>query len=250
MMLQTRIIPSKPVLILEGKRKDLIVTDIHIGFENSMTSNKIFVGKNSTINETILELTNIIDNENPDSVILLGDVKSSIKNITRNEWTEVPKFFEEIRKKCDVILIPGNHDANIHKLVPNNISMISSTGMIEENALLTHGHTMPTENFSHVDKIIMGHLHPVFFQEDSIMNGKRVWVSIKVEKEDIFPKRKGELEIIIIPSFNKYFYATHRKKYKKSISPIIDKIKNISAAKIITLDGMIIGNESIINQVI
>ena len=31
-MLQTRIVPSKPALILEGKKKYLIVTDIHIGF--------------------------------------------------------------------------------------------------------------------------------------------------------------------------------------------------------------------------
>jgi len=249
-MLQTRIIPSKPALILEGEKKNLIVTDIHIGFENSMASNQIFVGKNSTINESIQELSQIIDSEKPDSVILLGDIKSSIKNISRNEWDEVPLFFKKIREKCDVILIPGNHDANIQKLVPDNISMISSTGMVEENVLLTHGHTMPSENFSHVDKIIMGHVHPIFFQEDSVMNGQRVWVSIKTEKENIFPNKSGEIEIIIIPSFNKYFYATHRKQYKKSISPIINKIKKISKAKIITLDGTIIGNESNINQVI
>lgn len=249
-MPQTRIIPSKPALILEGEKKNLIVTDIHIGFENSMASNQIFVGKNSTINESIQELSQIIDSEKPDSVILLGDIKSSIKNISRNEWDEVPLFFKKIREKCDVILIPGNHDANIQKLAPDNISMISSTGMVEENVLLTHGHTMPSENFSHVDKIIMGHVHPVFFQEDSVMNGQRVWVSIKTEKENIFPNKSGEIEIIVIPSFNKYFYATHRKQYKKSISPIINKIKKISKAKIITLDGTIIGNESNINQVI
>ncbi|MFB5604568.1 MAG: metallophosphoesterase, partial [Candidatus Nitrosomaritimum aestuariumsis] len=163
---------------------------------------------------------------------------------------EVPLFFKKIREKCDVVLIPGNHDANIQKLIPDNISMISSTGMVEENILLTHGHTMPSENFSHVDKIIMGHIHPVFFQEDSVMNGQRVWVSIKTEKENIFPNKTGEIEIIIIPSFNRYFYATHRKQYKKSISPIISKIKEISKAKIITLDGTIIGNESNIKQVI
>ncbi|MCV0401640.1 MAG: metallophosphoesterase [Nitrosopumilus sp.] len=249
-MLQTRIVPSKPALILEGKKKNLIVTDIHIGFENSMSSNEIFIGKNSTINESIQELSEIIDLEKPDSVILLGDIKSSIKNISRNEWDEVPLFFKKIKEKCDVILIPGNHDANIQKLVPDNISMISSTGMVEENVLLTHGHTMPSENFSHVNKIIMGHLHPVFFQEDSIINGQRVWVSIKTEKENIFPNKAGEIEITIIPSFNKYFYATHRKQYKKSISPIINKIKEISKARIITLDGTIIGNESNISQVI
>ncbi|MGY5143748.1 MAG: metallophosphoesterase [Candidatus Nitrosopumilus sp. bin_32a] len=249
-MLQTRIIPSKPVLILEGEKKNLIVTDIHIGFESSMASNEIFIGKNSTINESIQELSDIIDLEKPDSVILLGDIKSSIKNIARNEWDEVPLFFKKIREKCDVILIPGNHDANIQRLVPDNITMISSTGMVEENVLLTHGHTMPSENFSHIDKIIMGHLHPVFFQENSIMNGQRVWVSIKTDKENIFPNKTGEIEITIIPSFNKYFYATHRKQYKKSISPIINKINKISKAKIITLDGTIIGNESNINQVI
>ncbi len=249
-MLQTRIIPSKPALILEGKKKNLIVTDIHIGFENSLASNEIFIGKNSTINETIQDLSEIIDAENPDSVILLGDIKSSIKSISRNEWNEVPMFLEKIREKCDVTLVPGNHDANIQRLVPDNISMISSTGMVEENILLTHGHTMPSENFSHVDKIIMGHIHPVFFQEDSVINGQRVWISIKTEKENIFPNKSGALEIIIIPSFNKYFYATHRKKYKKSISPIIDKIKTVSSARIVTLDGVIIGNESIIDQVI
>jgi len=38
-MLQTRIIPSKPALILEGEKKTLIVTDAHIGFEGNMASN-------------------------------------------------------------------------------------------------------------------------------------------------------------------------------------------------------------------
>lgn len=249
-MLHSRIIPSKPALILKGKKKNMIITDIHIGFESSMTSNEIFIGKNSTIKQTIDEVLEIIDDEKPDSIILLGDVKSSVKNISRNEWDEVPMFFNEISKKCDVVLIPGNHDANIQRLVPDNISMISSTGMVEEDVLLTHGHTMPSENFSHVNKIIMGHLHPVFFQEDSVMNGQRVWVTIKTEKEKIFPNKSGELEITIIPSFNRYFYATHRKKYKKSISPIIDRIKTVSSAKIITLDGSIIGNESMIENVI
>ena len=128
--------------------------------------------------------------------------------------------------------------------------MISSAGMVLENILLTHGHTMPSENFSHVDKIVMGHIHPVFFQENSVLNGQRVWISIKTEKQNVFPNKSGVIEIIIIPSFNRYFYATHKKKYKKSISPIIEKIKHISSARIITLDGTIIGDESTINQVI
>lgn len=250
LMVEIRLVPSKPALILEGDTKNLIVTDLHIGFESSLAANDIFVGKNTTINETITELLEIIKKTKPDSLILLGDVKSSIKSISKNEWNEVPMFFEKIKEKINTILVPGNHDANIQRLVPEGVTLISSAGLVIENTLLTHGHTMPSENFSHIDKIIMGHVHPVFFQEDSVINGQRVWISIKTEKQNIFPSSSGELEITIIPSFNKYFYATHKKQYKKSISPIIEKVKKDSTARIVTLDGAVIGNESMISQVL
>ena len=249
-MSQEKIIPGKPALQIEGKKRYLVVTDLHIGFESKFSSNEISLGKNTTLNETIDELSEIIEMEKPDSVVLLGDIKSSIKSISNREWTDVPLFFEKISKKCNLILIPGNHDSNIQRLVPENILLISSTGMEDNSILFTHGHTMPSKNFSHVKKIVMGHIHPVFFQKESIVNGQRVWVSIKTEKEQIFPSQSGEIEIIIVPSFNKYFYATNKKKYKKSISPIIEKIKKISSARIVTLDGTIIGDESILDQVL
>lgn len=249
-MFQQRIVSQKPALVIEGQKKYLVVTDLHIGFESSFASNEIFLGKNTSINETIDELLSIIESENPDSVILLGDVKSSIKNISKTEWNDVPLFFEKIKEKCNIILIPGNHDSNIQRLVPEGISLISSTGMVEEEILFTHGHTMPTENFSHVNKIIMGHLHPVFFQEESIVNGQRVWVSMRTNKDSIFPSSSGEIEVTIVPSFNKYFYATNKRRYKKSISPIVEKIKQVSSARIVTLDGTIIGDENILDQVL
>ena len=127
-MIQTRIIPSKPALVLEGREKNLIITDLHIGFESVFASNEIFIGKNSTVNETIQEVSDIINDEKPDSIILLGDIKSSIKNISKNEWDEVPLFFEKIKRKCNIVLIPGNHDSNIHRLVPEEVSMIGTTG--------------------------------------------------------------------------------------------------------------------------
>jgi hypothetical protein len=246
----TRIVPSKPALILQGNKKHLIITDLHIGFEDSLAQNKIFVGKNTMLNESLAEINSIIESQKPDNLILLGDIKSGITRISKNEWNEVPRFLQELQKKIDVIVVPGNHDANIQRLVPEGVTLISSIGMILENVLLTHGHTMPTENFSYVDKIVMGHLHPVFFDEDSILNGQRVWVSIKTKKENLFPSSSGEIEITIIPSFNRYFYATKKKQYRRSISPIIEKVKDVSSAVIVTMDGAIIGNESLLSQVI
>jgi len=161
----------------------------------------------------------------------------------------VPIFFESITKLIDTILVPGNHDANIEKLIPNGITLASSKGIIIDDILLTHGHTMPSENFSQVNTIVMGHVHPVFFQKESLINGERVWVSIKCKKQKIFHSKSGELEVIILPSFNRYFYATQKKFYKKSISPIIEKM-DVIQAKIVTLDGTIIGNEQQLSSVI
>lgn len=249
-MAETTIVPSHPALIINGKKRYLVISDLHIGFESNLISNKIFIGKNTTTQETINSIGEIIDLVKVDTLILLGDVKSSIKSITKTEWEDIPKFFNKIKDKVNIMLIPGNHDSNIQKLVPEGVSLISPAGAIIENILLTHGHTMPTENFSMIDKIIMGHVHPVFFQEDSMLNGQRVWVSIKTEKQNIFPSTSGELEIIVVPSYNKYFYATNKKFYKKSISPILQRIKKITSAKIVTLDGSIIGDEAIIKKIL
>ena len=248
--MKTKPIPGEAALVLEGQKRHLVLTDLHVGFESTLAQNKIFVGKNTTLNESIQKITALIDSEKPDSVILLGDVKSGISRISKAEWDEIPKLLSALSQKAETILIPGNHDANISHLAPSSITLISSLGMILEDTLLTHGHTMPTANFSHVSKIVMGHVHPVFFDEDSILNGQRVWVSIRTSKENIFPSESGELEIIIVPSFNRYFYATKKKTYKKSISPIIEKIKGSLSAKIVTLDGTIIGDESLLSQVI
>jgi uncharacterized protein len=200
LVISTRIVPNEPALVLEGQRRHLVVTDLHIGFESNLAENKIFVGKNTTLNESIEKISTIIGSQKPDGIILLGD----INRILKNEWDEIPEFLQKISKKTEVTLIPGNHDANISRLVPEGVTLISSIGMVLEDVLLTHGHTIPSENFGHVNKIVMGHLHPVFFDEDSILNGQRVWVSIKTKKENLFPSSSGELEVTIVPSFNRY----------------------------------------------
>lgn len=248
-MVKTRIIPSQPALILEDEQKFLVVTDLHIGFELGMISNDISIRPEEMIQDIHSSLDSLIKSENPDTLILLGDIKSGIESISKIEWQTVPMFFE-IGKKINTIVIPGNHDGNLSRLVPDYITMTGPSGLIIGDTLLTHGHVMPSENFSNVNRIVMGHLHPVYFQEGSVLDGQRLWVSIKADKSKIFPSSKGEIEIIIVPSFNRYFYATTKRYHKKSISPILERIKNLYSAKVVTLDGTIIGDESILKNVI
>lgn len=248
-MAKIRIVPSQPALVLEDAHKFLVVTDLHIGFEISMISNDINVKPQDMIEDIHSTLDALIKSEKPDSLVLLGDIKSGIDSISKIEWQTVPMFFE-IGKRINTIVVPGNHDGNLSRLVPDYITMTGPSGLAIEDTLLTHGHVMPSENFSHVGRIVMGHLHPVYFQEGSVLDGQRLWISIKTAKKNIFPSSNGELEIIIVPSFNKYFYATHKRYHKKSISPILERIKDDHSAKIVTLDGSIIGDESILKNII
>ncbi len=248
-MVLTRIVQSQPALIVEDKKRYLVVTDLHIGFERTLVTNDIHIEPRDLVRETIQNLETIIESQRPDSLILLGDIKASVESISKIEWNAVPLFFE-IGKKIETTVIPGNHDGNIHKLAPEWVSVSSSSGLVIDDTLLTHGHVMPSENLAHVNKIIMGHVHPVYFQEGSVLDGQRVWVSIRAEKSKIFPSESGSIEITVIPSFNKYFYATFKNYHKKSISPILERIKNPYSAKIVTLDGSIIGNESILQNVL
>ena len=247
-MVKARIVPLQPALVLENGQRSLVVTDLHIGFEASMISNDINVQPEDMIRDIHSSLESLIESEKPDNLILLGDIKSGIDSISKIEWQMVPMFFE-IGKKINTLVIPGNHDGNLSRLVPDYVTMTGPSGLVIEDTLLTRGHTMPSENFAQVNRIVMGHLHPVYFQEGSVLDGHRLWISIKTEKKNIFPSSKGELEIIIIPSFNRYFYATHKRHHKKSISPILERVKDYSA-KIVTLDGSIIGDESILKNII
>jgi putative SbcD/Mre11-related phosphoesterase len=247
-MVKTRLIPLQPILVLENGQKSIVITDLHMGFEASMISNDINIRPSDTVQEIHSLLEKIIESEKPDNLIILGDVKSGIDSISKTEWQTVPLFFE-IGKKINTIVVPGNHDGNLSRMIPDYVTMTSPSGLIISDTLLTHGHVMPSENFANVNRIIMGHLHPVYFQEGSVLDGQRLWISIMTEKKNIFPSSKGHLEIITVPSFNRYFYAAHKKHHKKSISPILERIKGHSA-KIVTLDGSIIGDESILGNIV
>ena len=117
--------------------------------------------------------------------------------------------------------------------------------MIFDDILLIHGHTIPEKTKSNINKIIMGHIHPIFNNSNSVVHGKRLWIYLKIKKESIFGlKTKGTIEIIIVPTFNKYFYSLRYHKESRSISPLIRQLLKkdaILSGLLFTLEGSLIG---------
>jgi len=151
-----------------------------------------------------------------------------------------------------VYLIPGNHDSRLELITPENVDLIGIKGMVLDDILLTHGHTFPSELRSNINKIIMGHIHPTFSRGNSILNGQKIWIFLKVKKDSIFPSTSGSLDVVLIPSFSKYTYGTGKFKNKIISSPILKKLLRkgtIDKCFIAAMDGTIIGNENTLSGV-
>jgi uncharacterized protein len=223
----------------------MVISDLHIGFESYIYSRGITFDEEIFFDEIIRELSDLIKSNRVDSVILLGDLKSTVGAISKQEWHKIPQFLKLLSEITDIYLVPGNHDSNIRFLMPENVNIISSKGMVLDDTLLVHGHTIPTIARSYIKKIVMGHIHPVFLRHNSVINGQRVWIYLKIIKDVIFPKTQGTLDLVIVPAFNRYLYAINERRYTKSISPIIAKaIKSnaVQQALVVSLDGSIVGD--------
>ena len=252
-MVSIRPLYPHPALLLEEertkiKRAYLVVSDLHLGFEAKLNLRGVMVDSKYSINMMLEELRELIKATQLDGVILLGDVKSTIRSISKQEWNEVPEFFRTLSEYANIYLIPGNHDTNIRFLIPQNVNIMSVKGMVLEETLLVHGHAMPSSARATIKRIVMGHIHPVFSRGNSVLNGRRIWLYLKVKREKIFPGTEGTLDIVIVPSFNKEVspMVVH-KGDAKSISPIINRALECNAIKkalVVTLDGSLVADDS------
>ncbi len=249
-----------PILLIEttGSKKFLVISDIHIGLEDRIKRNGILIDSRKNTDELIKLLTNIYLETGVEELIILGDLKASIRIITRTEWDNVPYFLESLGKLFKIYLIPGNHDGNINQLLPESINIMRSHGMEIDNILFTHGHTIPRIGMN-VEKIIVGHLHPIIHKEGSILHGNRIWVKIRLTKKNLSGRDHNinarNIELIIMPHFNSIldYYSNINRNISgrvpgKSRLPLLDKMINkldwsVDKAFLFSMDGSIIGLE-------
>jgi putative SbcD/Mre11-related phosphoesterase len=242
----------EPVLLIDGElnqrhRKFIVAADLHIGSETFGNKNGVTLNSRVRIENIINRFQQLIESTKADGIILLGDLKSSISRLTQLEMDIIPVTLASISRYAEVFLIPGNHDSYIKYFTPDNVNLISSGGMVLGDILLIHGHTMPSTFRSSVSKIIMGHIHPIFLRPNNIVNGQRIWIHMKARKQAVFSDGTGQLEIIIMPSFQESHYGSFHYNLWKAMPPIIGRIIKyhaIEEMQLLTLDGAIVADLS------
>jgi putative SbcD/Mre11-related phosphoesterase len=236
-------------LLLEGDRRYVAVSDLHIGLEAELLAKGVSMP--SVVPAMAGELMRLIEQERADGVILLGDIKHTVGSISKQEWDDIPAFLKQLAAKADVYLVPGNHDGNIRHLLPASVNSVSPKGMTLGDTLLVHGHSMPSDVRSNVARIVLGHVHPVFVKKGSVVHGQRVWIYMQAKKEALFASGEGTVEIVVVPSFNPHLYATGE-HYRKSISPIITRVMQggVDRCIVATLDGSIVGDAGVLPNIL
>lgn len=238
-------------LLAQDEKRYVAVSDLHIGIESELGAKGITI-QSTMMDEMRKELLSLLARENADALVLLGDIKNTVGAISKQEWDDIPNFFKSLSDRADVYLVPGNHDGNIRHLVPDSVNVATSKGLVIGDTLFVHGHTMPSDMRASVGRIVMGHVHPVFLKQGSVVNGERVWIYLQAKKEALFAVN-GTIEVIVVPSFNKYLYSSSARGYRKSISPITSRIVQAGAVEkcmVVTLDGSIVGDESVLTSVL
>ncbi len=175
----------------------LVIADPHLGLERDywFKGYEIPSQKNSVLNR-IKSLKG-----NSTKLMILGDIKHNIPNITYREEQEIPEFISELRRVFkEVVLIKGNHDGNLERLVSGVVKEL----FIDDVAFI-HGHSV-SEKALKSKKIIAGHMHPIYSYRNHLG---------RVMREKCFVITS---KVIILPAFTdlsigSYELANPLKKY-------------------------------------
>ncbi len=270
--------PFPALLLKVDSKRVLVVADLHIGWEVTLTKRGVHVPSQTP--KMLDKMLRLVEKTSPTEVLFLGDVKYTVSGIEVEEWRDIPHFFEAIQKKVPTIqVIPGNHDGKLEALLPQPVEIVPYTGTTLGDVGLFHGHAWPAPELLKCRSLITAHVHPMVTFRDPIgfRITSQVWVKAEVDTRELaksllkhlgiknnrhperlfkehFNVKPRSSQLFIIPSFNDFLggRAINKKRHGKSgktipfIGPVLRSGSvRMEDAEIYLLDGTFLGT---INQ--
>lgn len=228
--------------------KILVIAELHLGLEYEIYKSGISILPQR---EKFLEtLGKLIEMTGAKKLVIVGDIKHKVPGSSIREDKEIPKFLETIGNQIKTIAVKGNHDDRIEQILPSNVKIYSSRGVKIKKYGFFHGHAWPSKNLMKCDYLFMGHIHPAIeFRDDfGYRNSEKVWIKGKLNSKKVKEKfemsKTGELNIVVIPTFNNILggKAVNSVSKEDQISPLIaNDFFDLDSAKIYLLDGTYLG---------
>jgi hypothetical protein len=192
----------------------VVVSDVHLGYEDVLAMNGIFIPRVQS--QMIYDTVDLIINKyKPDKFIIDGDLKHEFSGNTPQEWSDVYELLRRIGKKCEPIVVKGNHDnyvANIaSKLNLNTYDMYK-----DGRYTFHHGH----KTFKWDGIAVIGNEHPAVGLRDSVSSVLKLHCFLYFKKE----------KLIVLPAMS--IYAGGSDLLKNEINSPVLKSVNLNEARV------------------
>jgi putative SbcD/Mre11-related phosphoesterase len=231
---------DEPAFLIKEK-KLLVIADLHIGIESELRENGLQVPSQTNVMEQ--RLISLLETNTIHDIILLGDIKHNIPSSTIQERTDVNRFLNTIQTYGTLHVLPGNHDGNIHRLLPSAIKLHPSDGFVFEEIGFTHGHRNPNKEVMQCEQVVIGHTHPTVMLIDRLgyRTFEQCWLR-SVPRSDILHEKyptSHTAQILVMPAFNPLCggIAVNRDSLLGPFKSLID----IDNAEVYLLDGSSLG---------
>jgi putative SbcD/Mre11-related phosphoesterase len=200
-MLELQPVPDEAALLFD---RTMVVADLHIGIEFVFRESGFVIPKQT---ERMLErLIDVAVRHEGERLVIVGDLKHKIKSVSPQERAEIPSFFDRILEVVpEIHLVPGNHDANILSILPEEVDVHDPVGFELDGVGFTHGYAWPSQEAMDTEVLCMGHIHPsvMFVDRLGLRITKRCWLRSEFKgggkRYDGYPN-----ELVVIPSFNDF----------------------------------------------
>lgn len=199
-MTEIQPIPDVPALRIDDA---MVIGDLHIGVEAHLGAKGVHLtSRTDDMFEAIVKAAG----ESIDHIVMIGDIKDSVPGSTRQEYREIPRFFDGLLEHfSQVDIVRGNHDTSIEEFVPGAVRIFPATGTKLYGVGLAHGHKWPSLETMECDTFVMGHCHPTVLFKDGVgaHMSEPCWVRGDFVQGDNDKYQTLPRRFIIVPAFNR-----------------------------------------------
>ena len=236
--------PNGCAILIENKLRVLVVADTHFGIETDLHQQGFHFKSETKTRLSIL--TSIIEESNPDYLVVLGDFKHKIPYVTFQEKKEIPYILNVIRNLCELRVLPGNHDIGIEKYLTDD-ELLPVTGTIIDGYGYIHGHTFPNKQLA--GKLIFcGHIHPIINIYDEVgcsLKGMPCYLLAEIDNTMVhLPQSDNPTRVLLVPAFYGYVGGVDVRNISNSRKSPISKAIKMDTAEIFLNDGTYIDSLS------
>lgn len=176
---------NQPLLLVEGRERVLVVSDLHLGLEYELLRGGISIP--SQTGKMLQKLKESLAEIEPDRLLFLGDVKHNVPMTSWQERKEVPAFLKALAEVVKVDIVPGNHDVSLADLAPIGTRVHPSSGLLLDGVGYFHGHTWPDKALLGAELLVAGHIHPAVKLRDPLKHGlsRKAWVRASLSPQAV-----------------------------------------------------------------